>query len=159
MKKSFRFPVLFAMGICIVCIVSSCNVALIHITGSDITTGNLVLTDSAGNPADTIEVIPEQSIKWKIKEKSGVSKVTKIFRKSGSQTVLEDPAHKKFLSKNWKAKVDDAEELIDKFHSSSVNGYYYFREDYYIKWRRQNDTTTYTYDPRIKVKSRVAGGD
>ena len=133
---------------------SSCSVISITITGGDASSGKLYLKDAEGNPADTLKVNPEQIIKWKIGEGANLS-ITELSEKTGSDNVFSKPARKKFLSKTWKAKVENLEILKEKLKGKEIKDgdHNYFIEDYYIKWKDKKTGASPTYDPRIQVKS------
>jgi len=147
MKKYFGFRISFGASLCIVYILSSCA-ATITITGSNTTTQELTLVDSQGNPASVFEVDAGKSVKWKIAKGSNVSSIIAMKEKDGSYNIFKKELHKKFLSRSWKGTVENIEGLTGK---DTTGGYY--KEDYYIKWKDSNNNS-YTYDPRIQVKSR-----
>lgn len=154
MKKIFRLYKLFIPVLFICYIIPSCSVISITITGGDASTGKLYLKDSDGNSADTLKVDPEQIIKWKI-EKGADVQITGLSEKTGSDNVFKRPARRKFLSKTWKAKVDNLESLKEKLKGKEIKfgDDEYFIEDYFIKWKDKKTGTSPTYDPRIQVKS------
>ena len=156
MKKVFRLFKYFAPVVFICYMLPSCSrsVISITITGGEVGSGKLYLKDSIGNAADTIKVNPEQIIKWKIGKGANLT-ITELFEKSGSDNVFSKRARKKFLSKTWKAKVENLESLKERLRGKEIKDgeHEYFIEDYFIKWKDKKTGTEPTYDPRIQVKS------
>ena len=156
MKKFFRLFKWFTPVFFICYMLPSCSrsVIAITITGGDAGSGRLFLKDSIGNAADTIKVKPEQIIKWKIAKGANVS-ITELLEKPGSDNVLSKRARKKFLSKTWKAKVDNIDSLKERLKDKEIKDgeHEYYIEEYFIKWKDKKTGTTPIYDPRIQVKS------
>ncbi len=134
----------FFSGACLPCLVAaflvlpSCS-AVINITGSDTTTGNLVLVDRNGNPADTFQVESGQKIKWKIKTTTVKSIESIPPKKAAAHGVFRKDPRKKFLSRSWKGKTIKTEATVS--------------EEYNIIWTDSSGERR-TYDPLIQVNPR-----
>ncbi len=154
MKKIVRLYKLFTPFVFICYMLSSCSVVSITITGGDTGTGKLYLKDAEGNSSDTLKVDPEQIIKWKIGKGANLS-IIELTEKKGSDNVFRKRALKKFLSRTWKAKVDNLESLKERLRGKEIKDgeHEYFIEDYFIKWKDKKTGSLPTYDPRIQVKS------
>ena len=106
--------------------------ATINITGSDTSTGNLTLSDN--NPT----VSQNETVTWVIQGNSGVSAITGIHEKVGSQDVFNgEPGPVGGGSKNYSGTI-----------SSSATG----EETYYINWT-DDDGNPHQYDPKITVSA------
>ena len=129
----------------------SCKTALIIIRNSDTATGKLELRNAEGRPADTVDVVPGERIKWTIADGANVDSIKAISEKDTSQNVLSRRAHSKHSSSTWKAKVARKAQLEKIAKPTKVEGKeYYYEEEYYIEWKDKSGNI-HTYDPKIAV--------
>ena len=126
-------------------IIGSCTEGKIIIRSGDSSTGKLTLEKLDGTPADLYHVDFNQKIKWIRNGKTNVRKLLLIDKKTGSETILQKPAHKKFLSKNWAGRVVTLEQFRSKTY---LNDPAY--EEYFIDWIDKKGKT-HRYDPKIQL--------
>jgi len=108
--------------------------AVISITGSDASTGKLILSDH-GNTITS----RSQKVKWIIEPNSGVKAITGITVKDGSTNVFDPEPQQLGNSSNWQGKISPTIPVPSE-------------ELYNIIWIDENDNE-HTYDPKIQVKS------
>jgi hypothetical protein len=144
MKSILSVCKIFLRTFLIVYLASSCsNIRVITITGINPNNHeNLILRDKHGEPADTLKVLPGQTIKWKIKSEDILALDSLPLKDptKASSAVLEQRPTKDSSSSNWTGKV--------KKTGLKAGDY----EIYHIYWKDKNNQL-HKYDPAIMVKN------
>ncbi len=113
--------------------------ATINITGSNTTTGELVLKDPKGHSATKIFAQRNEVITWVILPTSGVSSIKEIKPKPNNQNIFsEGPAKLQGSSRNWQGRINPG---LDPGES--------FQEEYFIEW--VDGGIDHKYDPLIQI--------
>jgi hypothetical protein len=151
MKKALHLCKFFLACLFSLYSLPSCRTTSITIRNGDSTTQKLDLRDAEGRPADTVDVVPGERIKWIITDGSNVDSIKAISEKDTSQNVLGRRAHSKRSSSTWKAKVARKAQLEKIAKPTKAEGKeYYYEEQYYIEWKDKSGNI-HTYDPKIAV--------
>ncbi len=110
---------------------------VIRITGSNSTTGKLIMINEKGDTAENFQAWSGQKIKWDIDDRSNVKSIKDIFPKANNQTVFSEKPKKLFLSKNWQGTLKETKDTLF--------------ENYNIDWIEKDNNYKHTYDPLIQV--------
>lgn len=106
----------------------------ITIQGIEPGSDDLILSDGGTTIADKRAII-----KWEVGENSGVSEIVDIKKKDrvDNGDVFERQPFKE-TGKRWKGKIKD------RFTAKTI-------EEYDIKYKKEQNPTVFTYDPKIQV--------
>ena len=113
----------------------------IRITGYVVSSSTLILKDQQGNNASYIRVNRNQPINWVVtKSDLQIIDIAPDPKYPGNEpTFFSALPHQQGDPKHWQATVG---------YPDSTKG---FVEEYFIKWKRDGDDSTYTYDPLIQL--------